>query len=50
MFDEMNQADALSTNLYAECDFSPRRKALEDSIYYLMAKHCGSTKTLEMRN
>lgn len=27
-----------------------KEKTLEASIYYLMAKHFGSTKTLEIRN
>lgn len=49
MFDEMSQAVPLPPVCMQNMSL-PRRNALEASIYYLMAKHFGSTKTSEMQN
>lgn len=50
MFDEMDQTTALSIHLHAKPEFYKGETALQASIYYLMSKHFGSTKTLQMRN
>lgn len=50
MFDETDQTTALSIHLHVKPKFYQGETALQASIYYLMAKHFGSTKTLQMRN
>ena len=44
MFNEMDQAIALSIHLYAVHEFYQGEKSLQASVYYLMTKRFGSRK------
>lgn len=50
MFNEMDQTTTLNIHLYAEHEFYQGENDLQASIDYLMSKHFGSTKILDIRN